>query len=297
MAEGAYIFGWDEENTCWVKILVNPEGKLIIDPTEIFEDPPTEDEHGKAPASSWAFDHEADPDAHHEEYTDVKARGAINDILDNLGRLTGNFNAKFKTIQNLQRFIMKTSADSAYLTQYYSPIAGYAMRLVASQSGVGFINTEIGLYRTDHYVYVIHEDNLLSKYSDLKGSQYLAIPGVSFIGQQSFSDDIDYSVTSGAVVCNVNNCALMAQVNLPEGATVTGVIVRGNAGAEAETFELRRVKLLDATNSQMATQNIGTEDITISDPVIDNANYAYFIVTSTLDTGDSIYGAIIVYTL
>jgi len=88
---------------------------------------------------------------------------------------------------------------------------------------------------------------------------------------------------------------LVATVTLPNGVTVTAVVVYGDAAATAETYELRRVKISDATNGQMATANIGTIDSTISDAVVDNETYAYFIVTSTLDTDDTIYGAKVTY--
>lgn len=54
----AYLYGWDATNNKWVKCLVNADGKLIIDPTEIFEDDPTDGEMGKGPTSNWAHDHE-----------------------------------------------------------------------------------------------------------------------------------------------------------------------------------------------------------------------------------------------
>lgn len=56
------IYGWD--GTQWVAILVNAAGKLIIDPSEILEDTPTDGEVAKAPTSNWAHDHEANPTAH-----------------------------------------------------------------------------------------------------------------------------------------------------------------------------------------------------------------------------------------
>jgi len=37
---------------------------LIIDPSEIFENDPTDNEHGKAPDSDWAHDHAADMTKH-----------------------------------------------------------------------------------------------------------------------------------------------------------------------------------------------------------------------------------------
>ena len=71
------IRGWDDGNSVWRDILVNAEGKLIIDPTEIFEDTPTDGETGKAPTSNWALDHKADASAHHSYPPDsIKEQGA-----------------------------------------------------------------------------------------------------------------------------------------------------------------------------------------------------------------------------
>lgn len=51
---GVMLWGWD--GTQWVKVLVNAAGKLIIDPSDILEDVPTDGEVGKAPTSNWAHD-------------------------------------------------------------------------------------------------------------------------------------------------------------------------------------------------------------------------------------------------
>ncbi len=48
--------GWDAAAENWVKLVCNSAGKLIIDPTEILEDNPTDQEVGKAPTSNWAYD-------------------------------------------------------------------------------------------------------------------------------------------------------------------------------------------------------------------------------------------------
>jgi len=77
MAQDIHLWGWDVDAQDWVKCLVDPTGKLIIDPTDIFENSPTENEHGKAPDSSWAYDHEADSSAHHAKYTDAEAVAAL----------------------------------------------------------------------------------------------------------------------------------------------------------------------------------------------------------------------------
>ena len=56
--------GWDADAQVWRRVLVNSEGKLIIDPSEILEDTPTDGEVGKAPTSNWAYDHKNDLDGH-----------------------------------------------------------------------------------------------------------------------------------------------------------------------------------------------------------------------------------------
>ena len=61
--------GWDATAKVWRKLVCNAAGKLIIDPSEILEDNPTDNEVGKAPTSNWAFDHKADASAHHTKFT------------------------------------------------------------------------------------------------------------------------------------------------------------------------------------------------------------------------------------
>ncbi len=79
----SYLWGWDATPGAerWRKVLVNDEGKLIIDPSEIFENPPTEDEAGKAPTSEWAHDHDANVDAHHAQaHENTHVAGGADDI-------------------------------------------------------------------------------------------------------------------------------------------------------------------------------------------------------------------------
>lgn len=55
----SYLWGWCKDPEGWVKVLVNSEGKLIIDPTEIFTDTPADGETDKAPTSGWAYNEAA----------------------------------------------------------------------------------------------------------------------------------------------------------------------------------------------------------------------------------------------
>ncbi len=101
--------------------------------------------------------------------------------------------------------------------------------------------------------------------------------------------------TFGKIVADANGITFHANVNLPNGATVTGVIVYGNISDEG--FLMHRDTLASDNTLIMADENIGTEDTTISQATINNALYSYKIKTASLDTTDEVYGAKITYTI
>jgi len=136
-----YLQGWDADAKVWRKVLVNSDGKLIIDPSEIFEDPPTENETGKAPQSAWAFDHEADESAHHVKYTDVESRAAIGDLLNSVGLLLKTLNFNYNKITNLQKFTMRYAEGSKYYMPFTVSAAAPGLYLDCYESGVGYVQS------------------------------------------------------------------------------------------------------------------------------------------------------------
>ena len=174
-----------------------------------------------------------------------------------------------------------------------------------------FVNRVKELYHVNQSFFSLLETlntqsttNSITRYTDseaiaackLNGTLCYSIPGISFIPAQTNIYTVTYDA-NGGVTAGGNGIAFVCPVNLPNGVTVTAVAVYGNAGATAETWTLKRVALSDTTSGTMATANIDTEDTTISNAVVDNSSYAYYIVTSTLDTNDAIYNARISYTL
>ena len=121
--------------------------------------------------------------------------------------------------------------------------------------------------------------------------QVWSAPGTAFLVQGN-----NEVVDRGSVTLSVtdNGTALFLPVYLPNGVSITSVIVHGNAAATAETYTLRKVSTTGALTT-IGTANIGTADTTLSDNIIDNANFSYNIDTSTLDLNDAIFGAIIKY--
>jgi len=152
-----------------------------------------------------------------------------------------------------------------------------------------------------------HENNAGAhheKYTDseareackLDGTLYWSCPGIHFDALYPDVNDITKHNT-GVLGVEADGIALVAAVDLPNGATITGVVVYGDAAAEAETFTLARSQLSAFGVDTIGTANIGTEDTTLSNNVVDNSTYSYYIYTSSLDTDDTVYGARISYTL
>lgn len=135
-------------------------------------------------------------------------------------------------------------------------------------------------------------------------TSYYSIPGNTFIAiSASTTDDVD-NVTrgtresgEGAVQPDENAVIFLAPVHLPQGSIVTGCIVYGDGDAQAETWNLvsHDIDTLD-TQTLMATAAIGTADTSIQNAIINNQANSYFISTTSLDTGDQIFGAVITYT-
>lgn len=85
-------------------------------------------------------------------------------------------------------------------------------------------------------------------------------------------------------------------VHLPNGATVTSVVVNGAENA-ASAWALKRVRIDSQTvDTTMASgANLDTEDTTITAPTINNSDFRYYLEVTNLD--GSIHGAKIVYTI
>ena len=69
MGEGKQAWGWYPAGNIWVPLQVAATGKLVIDPTAVFEEPPTLGELEKGATSNWCNLHAADADAHHDAFT------------------------------------------------------------------------------------------------------------------------------------------------------------------------------------------------------------------------------------
>lgn len=130
----------------------------------------------------------------------------------------------------------------------------------------------------------------------LNGELFWSCAGGHFGGLNPNTDDVRKAST-GILIVQADGIYLIANVNLPHGATVNKVIVYGNTAIPAETWTLARIKISDATTNTLGSSPINTEDSSISYETVDNSLYSYYFYTSSLNTDDQIWGARITYTL
>lgn len=120
--------------------------------------------------------------------------------------------------------------------------------------------------------------------------------GSNFHGGSPDTDEITYTTNAANIRDDTSSHNISGSVNLPNGATVTGVVVYGDTAAD--TWILHRKVINSATtDSTMATAAIGTEDTSISNALIDNSTYAYWFFIENVEITALIYGARIIYTI
>jgi len=315
---GAHLYGWDPAAAEWVKLQCNADGKLVIDPSEIFENPPTDGEEGKAPSSNWAYDHNADTAAHHTRYTDVEARAAIGNLFDSVSYMLKDLFANYYQINYLSGFILKKSAADTYYVRFEKPLNHDYLRMSAYKYGTGYVPCYFYIFNgtADEKVatevvvdskiatHAAISDAHHARYTDAEaraavgynGTKYWSCPGNHFDSTYPSGDDIN-KLGDGSIVINSGSYYLVAAVFLPHGAVVTSAIVYGNASAASKVWLLKRLTFSDKSNDTMATADINTADSSVSFATIDNSLYSYFFATDILDAEDQVWGAIITYTI
>ena len=142
---------------------------------------------------------------------------------------------------------------------------------------------------------VVRSEDWNAAHTATAETQYWSCPGTNFHGQTPDVDNVTVAA-DGSITANANGISFRANVNLPHGATVTKVIVYGNAGAAAENYHLVRGNHA-GWFSDMAAADINVEDTSITNAEIDNEDYIYLLRTSSLDNTDRIYGGRITYTI
>jgi len=69
-----HLMAYHQPTTTWKKVLCNGVGELLLDLTNILQNPPVEDDSTHTPTSEWAYDHWKLANAHHAKYTNGEAQ-------------------------------------------------------------------------------------------------------------------------------------------------------------------------------------------------------------------------------
>ncbi len=126
-------------------------------------------------------------------------------------------------------------------------------------------------------------------------TRYYAVNPAGWTPNNPDIDDV--AITKSSAGASEDGKIFHCPVNLPHGAIVTNVIVYGNAGATAESWVLRKVDLTGIGTTTMASANFDSADSSIVGATIDNSNYTYGFNSTSMDTGDTIFGGTITYTI
>ena len=154
-----YLYGWDSVNEKWVKLQVNPDGKIITDATEIIDDTPEDGATGKAISSNWAHDHKADASAHHAKYTDDDARASINNIFASDGQLASHLICNYYSIKNIHNFILSYSGASTRYMVFENSNNSTIISVVGYIKTGGYDNARIRLYNGTTYHFVTTDEH------------------------------------------------------------------------------------------------------------------------------------------
>ena len=127
-----------------------------------------------------------------------------------------------------------------------------------------------------------------------RGTYYWSCAGQNFHARNPDTDAIFYDDDEGTLYSEADNLEISAPVFLPHGAVVTGVCIYGTGGLG---WSMIRKDLESNNFVEMAAGETSVEETTITDPDIDNSNYAYWLVLWDVDNGKAVKSARIEYTL
>jgi len=197
-----HLMAWYAAGPAWKEVLCDVNGKMIVDPTAILENPPTEDEAGKAPTSEWAFDHDADAAAHHAKYTDGEAQNVADTQI--------GIHAALPTVhQDAPDLILTHKGDaSAHHTKYTDAEAR------AVHSPISIAPPAFFPYR-DGYDYLINVHNLKNRTS-LTAQYFMAAvlfpPGVTVTKVSLYGNRNDAAAALELILYRCDNVEGLVQM-------------------------------------------------------------------------------------
>ena len=129
--------------------------------------------------------------------------------------------------------------------------------------------------------------------STSSGTKYYSMPASNWQTDDGTANQL--YIDTDEITINANGISLSAAISLPHGAVITNVICYGSE--TDEDWYLERADITTGSRTTMATNKFNSGDSSITNATIDNQNYGYGFVTSSLSATDEVYGAVITYTI
>ena len=120
---------------------------------------------------------------------------------------------------------------------------------------------------------------------------------IAFPSFKSATETDQWTIGSSYFQTDANTTWISATVQIPEGATITDVIVYGNAGTTNSDWFLVRMDAVGSAIVEIVTAKVNTRGIVHDFSLVENAKYGYLIRVDTLVATDRIYSAHITYTI
>lgn len=125
---------------------------------------------------------------------------------------------------------------------------------------------------------------------------YYSISPADISASQPDVEDVGRTASVFLVGANISLAIIPLQ--LPHGATITGVILYGTAN---DTYYIARKPVNAGSSTSFGSATVGSA-ITISSAnqqytLVDNLNYGYLIYTDTIEATEQLYGGVVTYTI
>ena len=125
-------------------------------------------------------------------------------------------------------------------------------------------------------------------------TDYWSCTGTSFVPRDAGDATTSAYATANGEYLNSAGVVALASVLLPHNAVITGVVIYCD-GAIGNWFMMRQ-DMSAGTATQIATAAANVEDTTITNAIVDNSEYSYYLYVGDIGVAAGVYGARITYT-
>lgn len=181
---GGYLYGWDIVNSKSVKLVCDADGKLILDPDS--------------------------------KYTDVKARAAIGNQFDSVGKMLKQLECFHQNLNFVKLIVFKDTVGDLTYSVLFKGYASDTINYYTSKTGTGLVASFMKIHNGTAYEVVAVQPWVDAKYGKTVGTLYWSCPGINFDGIYPQTDVVTKN-NYGALVIGADDVSPRCSVFLPTG--------------------------------------------------------------------------------